>query len=599
MSRNIDNRRVYDWKAVPWRKLERVVFKLQKRIYRAAREGNKRKVRKLQGLLRRSWSAKMIAVRQVTQQNQGKKTAGVDGVTALKPSERQPLVRQLRITKKAKVKPTRRVWIPKPGGDEKRPLGIPTMHDRALQGLVKQALEPEWEAVLEPNSYGFRPGRGCHDATEAIFNSIRLKPKWVIDAVDIAKCFDKIDHSALLNKLNTTSPIRRLIRAWLKAGVMDRGIYQSTEAGTPQGGVISPLLANIALHGLETEVKGMIKSKKGKESLTVVRYADDFVVTHEDRSIIEKAKEVIEKWLSEIGLELKAEKTRISHTLKGDNPGFDFLGFNIRQYEVGKHKSGKNGHGTSLGFKTLIKPSKNSIKKHKEELSGIVHSHKALSQATLIAKLNPMIRGWCNHYKTVVSKETYGDMDKFLWNITWQWATRRHPNKSHEWIAEKYWRPQKDRKWNFIGKTKDGNEIELYRHSETEIIRHVKVKGVASPFNGNLVYWSKRLKKSPDVIPRGIKLLERQEGKCERCGLTFMSGDQWEVDHVIPTSLGGKDWYSNLQLLHDYCHDAKSAEDGSHGGRTRLNLDSEIEEPDEVKVSRPVLKTSRLGDGLA
>ncbi|MBO1348822.1 MAG: reverse transcriptase N-terminal domain-containing protein [Hormoscilla sp. GUM202] len=201
MSRNTINRRVYDWKTIPWQKLERVVFKLQKRIYRAAQEGNRQKVRKLQGLLNRSWSAKMIAVRQVSQQNQGKKTAGVDGVKALTPKQRQELVSQLRVTKKVKAKPTRRVWIPKPGGDEKRPLGIPTMHDRALQGLVKQALEPEWEAYMEANSYGFRSGRGCHDAIEAIFNSIKTKPKWVLDA-DIAKCFDRISHSALLDKLN-------------------------------------------------------------------------------------------------------------------------------------------------------------------------------------------------------------------------------------------------------------------------------------------------------------------------------------------------------------------------------------------------------------
>ncbi|MBO1348732.1 MAG: group II intron reverse transcriptase/maturase [Hormoscilla sp. GUM202] len=373
---------MYDWKAIPWRKLERVVFKLQKRIYRAAKEGNKRKVRKLQGLLYRSWSNKMISVRRVTQQNQGKKTAGIDCVTALKPSERQPLVRQLRLTRKAKAKATRRVWIPKPGRDEKRPLGIPTMYDRALQGVVKNALEPEWEANFEPNSYGFRPGRGCHDAIEAIFLAIKQKPRWVLDA-DIAKCFDRIDHSALLNKLNTTSLIRRQVRAWLKAGVMDSGVFQQTTAGTPQGGVISPLLANIALHGLEEKVMELAKGRDEKAKLTVVRYADDFVVLHDDRSMIKKAKREVEEWLARIGLELKAEKTHISHTLEGKEPGFDFLGFNIRQYEVGKYRSGKSTHGAILGFKTLIKPSDKSIKNHKEELAKIVHSHKALPQTTL------------------------------------------------------------------------------------------------------------------------------------------------------------------------------------------------------------------------
>ncbi|MBC6477927.1 MAG: group II intron reverse transcriptase/maturase [Hormoscilla sp. GM7CHS1pb] len=597
MSRNITNRRVYDWKAVPWRKLEKTVFKLQKRIYRATQQGNKRLVRRLQGLMTRSWSAKMIAVRQVTQQNQGKKTAGVDGVTALKPSERQPLVRQLRVEKRKKVQPTRRVWIPKPGRNEKRPLGIPTMYDRALQGVVKMALEPEWEAVFEANSYGFRRPRGCHDAIEAIFTSIKIKPKWVLDA-DIAKCFDKIDHRVLLKKLNNTSPIRNVIRGWLKAGVMDRGLFQPIEAGTPQGGVISPLLANIALHGLEAVVKGTVpKTINDQTKLTVVRYADDFVVIHENREVIERAKEVIQEWLSKVGLELKAEKTRISHTLNGEEPGFDFLGFNVRQYKVGRYHSGKNTHGNLLGFKTLIKPSQKAIERHKEKLRNVVKSHRALPQTALIAKLNPIIRGWCNYYRTAVSKEVFGEMDEFLWRLTWRWAKRRHPNKGPAWVAEKYWKSEKNRQWNFKSKLKDGTEVKLTRHDETEIIRHIKMKGTASPMDGNLVYWSKRLRKSPDVGTRVIKLLKRQGGKCERCGLTFRDNDRWEVDHILPTSLGGKDWYTNLQLLHDYCHHAKSETDGSRGGRTLRDI--ETEEPDEVKASRPVLKTSRPGDGQA
>ena len=544
----------------------------------------------------------MIAVRQVTQQNKGKKTAGVDGATALRPSERQPLVRQLRLDGRVKASPTRRVWIPKPGRTEKRPLGIPTIYDRALQGLVKMSLEPEWEAAFEPNSYGFRPGRGCHDAIQAIFISIAKKPKWVLDA-DIAKCFDGISHETLLRKLNNSSPMRKQIRAWLKAGVMDKGAYQNTEAGTPQGGVISPLLANIALHGLEEAVMEIIPTKKQRTELTVVRYADDFVILHKDREVINQARKVVEQWLTTLGLELKDEKTKISHTLEGDEPGFDFLGFNIRQYEVSKHRcsgraqrdSGKSGHG----HKTLIKPSTKAIKKHKEKIATVIKSHRAASPATLIGKLNPIIRGWSNYYKTVVSTETYADMDRYLWGLIWQWATRRHPNKSHQWIAKKYWGTEGLNNWVFKGKVKNGEEIGMTRHSETKIVRHVKVKGTSSPYNGDTVYWSQRLRKSPDVSRRVLKLLDRQEGKCALCGMAFRSGNQMEVDHVLPKSLGGKDWYINLQLLHDYCHDTKSAVDGSNGGRARLNLDGEIEEPDEVKVSRPVLKTSRGGDPLA
>ncbi len=291
----------------------------------------------------------------------------------------------------------------------------------------------------------------------------------MLDA-DIAKCFDKINHSALLKKLNTTSLIRKQVRGWLKAGVMDRGKLEITEAGTPQGGVISPLLANIALHELEGVVMELARTKEEENELTVVRYADDFVVMHKDRSKIEKAQGVIEKWLREIGLELKAEKTRISHTLEGENPGFDFLGFNIRQYRVGKYQSGRNGHGTLLGFKTIIKPSDKSIRNHKEQLLQIVRRHKGAPQEAVIAKLNPVIRGWSNYFRTVVSKVTYSSMDKHLWELLWQWAKGRHPNKSGRWIARKYWALTGSDRWRFTGKTKGGDIVKLARYTETEIV---------------------------------------------------------------------------------------------------------------------------------
>ncbi len=237
------------WEDINWRKVERYVFKLQKRIYAASSRGNVRKVRKLQRTLMRSWSNKVLAVRRVTQDNRGKRTAGVDGIKSLSPKARMSLSGQLKLT--GKSQPTRRVWIPKPGKDEKRPLGIPIIEDRALQGLVKAALEPEWEALFEPNSYGFRPGRSCHDAIRQIKFSIQNKPKYVLDA-DISKCFDRINHLALLQKLGITGKTRQQIKAWLKAGVIDQKVFTATSEGTPQGGVISPLLANIALHGMET-----------------------------------------------------------------------------------------------------------------------------------------------------------------------------------------------------------------------------------------------------------------------------------------------------------------------------------------------------------
>ena len=382
---------MYEWSDIPWHKLERNVYKLQKRIYKASRRDDVKIVRRLQKLLIKSQAAKLLAVRRVTQDNQGRKTAGVDGVKSLTPKQRLILVDKL--TLGTKVAPTRRVWIPKPGKEEKRPLGIPTMYDRALQGLVKLVLEPEWEAHFEPNSYGFRPGRSCHDAIEQIFIAIRLKPKFVFDA-DISSCFDCIDHNKLIEKLNTYPTLRKQIRAWLKAGVMDGLEFKPTDRGTPQGGTISPLLANIALHGMENVIKNLalkfdMKDYRGRQlgwrdkqrSVNIIRYADDFVIFHEDINILNRCIEVITRWLKDMGLELKPSKTRITHTLnnyKKEKSGFDFLGFNVKQHKTGKYTCGKNRRGL-LGFKTIITPSKEARKRHYKKMVEIIDNSRGQS----------------------------------------------------------------------------------------------------------------------------------------------------------------------------------------------------------------------------
>ena len=299
-----------EWNAIPWHKLERRVFKLQKRIFRAKQRGDVKAVHRLQKMLISSWSAKCLSVRRVTQDNTGKKTAGVDGVKSLSPEARLTLVGQLKLSSMAAA--TRRVWIPKPGRQEKRPLGIPTMYERARMTLVKMAMEPEWEAVFEPNSYGARPGRSCHDAIEQIFAAIKQKEKYVLDA-DIARCFDRINHQALLKKLNTYPTLRRQIRAWLKAGVIEGKQWFETSEGTPQGGTVSPLLANIALHGLETRIKQAFPLRRvtigGKRhriaTPDVIRYCDDFVILHEDLTVVQRCQSIVSEWLKGIGLELK------------------------------------------------------------------------------------------------------------------------------------------------------------------------------------------------------------------------------------------------------------------------------------------------------
>jgi len=558
-----------EWNQVNWRKLERKVYKLQKRIYQASIRGDVKAFRRLQKTLMKSWSAKVLAVRRVTQDNQGKKTAGVDGLKSLTPKQRLTLVANLKLS--SKVAPTRRVWIPKPGTEEKRPLGIPTMNDRALQALVKMALEPEWEARFEPNSYGFRPGRSCQDAVGAIYTAINHKPKFVLDA-DIAKCFDRINHEALLIKLNTFPTIRRQVQAWLEAGVMDGKQLFPTSEGTPQGGVISPLLANIALHGMEERIKQYAETQKGRkrdnrQSLSLIRYADDFVILHEDLTVVQRCREIISEWLQGMGLELKPSKTRLAHTLKQyeqEKPGFDFLGFTIQQFPKGKYHS-------KQGFKTIITPSKQKQKVHYDQIASVIEAHKAAPQAALISRLNPIIRGWANYYATVVSKVAYSDIDHLMCHKFLAWAKRRHPQKSAHWIKNKYWQRIGGNNWVFATRGEGTNPLRVLHHADTPIVRHVKVKSESSPYDGNLVYWSTRMGKNPEMPSKVSKLLKMQEGKCTHCGLIFRENDVMEVDHRIPKSQGGKDSYENWQLLHRHCHDTKTASDGSLGTKSGCN----------------------------
>lgn len=363
------------WRSVKWRRALNTVTKLQRKIFQAALEKDKVKLHKYQEKLLKSDSAKLLAVRKVTQDNRGRKTAGIDGVILLKPEDRLKLAKEIKLDGKASYSEGR-VYIPKPGTDEKRPLGIPTVRDRAKQALAKMALEPEWEAKFESNSYGFRPGRHSRDAIEAIHHTLRGSKtgKFVLDA-DISKCFDTIDHDKLLAKMDTFPQLRNQIKTWLRSGVFDKRAYSPISAGTPQGGVIRPLLSNIALHGMETHLKDWVATQEilsqngGKfsptskrASLSVIRYADDFVVLHRDLSIVEEAKREVELWLFiAVGLELKETKTRsffehtdISHK---EQTGFDFLGFNVRRYPVGYNSRNKFG----ANRKTIIKPCKQAI----------------------------------------------------------------------------------------------------------------------------------------------------------------------------------------------------------------------------------------------
>jgi RNA-directed DNA polymerase len=476
------------------------------------------------------------------------------------------------------------------------------MSDRAAQAVAKLALEPEWEARFEPNSYGFRPGRSAHDAIDAIFNAIRFKPKYVLDA-DITKCFDRIDQATLLARMGTFPAMKRALRAWLQAGVMEGPTLFPTEAGTPQGGVVSPLLANIALHGLETALRSAVPGTRQREGWRpyVVRYADDFVVLHQDLDVIQQLRDHAVAWLSEIGLELNPTKTRIRHTLRehaGQRPGFDFLGFQIRQHPVGRTHSGIKRGGTwpaiRLGYKTLTRPSAEAMRRHGQKLSEIIRHSGTMSQAALIQHLTTAIRGWTRYYRTAAAKRSFAQQDFHTYQLLRRWAHRRHPQKSRLWIARHYWRPDQG-PWTFS--TAEGHK--LPRHTATPIERHIKVQGSRSPFDGDWLYWGSRLGRHPLLPGRTVRLLQRQHGRCTWCGLHFRDGDLLEVDHIVPTTLGGRNAFINWQLLHAHCHDAKTAADHSSAACGTLDTSRFVEEPDEVKVSRPVLKPGGGGDPAA
>lgn len=551
MTQNAAMRSVGTWETLDWKSIRSHVTRLQERIYQAARRDEIERVRNLQKLLIRSYSAKLLAVRQVTQDNSGKRTPGVDGVAELEPEERLTLAQSLKLRYRASA--VRRVWIPKPGKQEKRPLGIPTMRDRATQALLKLALEPEWEARFEPNSYGFRPSRSAHDAIGAIFQALANKTAHVLDA-DISGCFDNIEHEALLSKLQLKGKMLGQIRAWLKAGALDGEVFMPVSGGTPQGGVISPLLANIALHGMETEVKSRLLNdlrqyhkSKGQEysrnklftTLTIIRYADDFVVIHESLDIVMKAKQCVQEWLKSVGLELKPEKTRVVHTklpLKDNPPGFDFLGFNVRHYAK------KSGEGRKL----LIKPATKGIQRHRDDLAELLRILRGATQEQVVKALNPRIKGWANYYRHVVSKRTFTKLNNQLYWVLRRWAMRRHPNKSGGWAFNRYW-SYRETRWEF-----SAGKLALCKHADTAITRHVKVIGSRSPFDGDTAYWADRAVRN-SKSPLWAKLKAKQENRCAQCQGFLYWNEPQELHHVDQDRRNNR--LTNLWLVHRHCHD--------------------------------------------
>lgn len=569
-----------DWNGVNWRRVNRLVRNLRQRIFRASQEGDLRKVASLQKLMLRSRSNILASVRRVTQLNDGRKTAGVDNKVALNPKTRGMLVDELSTLTIWKARPARRVYIPKANG-KFRPLGIPVVKDRCLQAMVKNALEPFWEARFESISYGFRPGRSCHDAIGKIYLLARpnkLK-KWVVDA-DIKGAFDNIDHDYLLDTIGKV-PGRELIKQWLKAGYVDNGVFQEAEAGTPQGGVISPLLANIALHGMEealsvrktlkdgrviTTDEGVKYSSQGQNcgKRAVVRYADDFVVFCESKEDAEKSVSILTEWLKGRGLTLSPEKTCIVHL----SEGFDFLGFNIRHY--------KARQTSKSGWKLLIKPSKESVKKIRKKLRDRWLSLKGQNVKTVTGYLNPIIRGWANYFRVGVASKVFNSLDHWMMQREVRHVKRMHPKKPRHWTQAKYFgRLNTERGDNWVfGDKQTGMYLQKFKWFPIE--RHALVQGWASPDDPRLRdYWAKRkAAKAKDLVPSRQKIARRQRGLCLRCGESLFNGEEIHLHHKVWKSKGGEDKYGNFELVHLFCHQQIHATEHQHEGVEKRNCRS-------------------------
>ncbi len=461
------------WNNVDWKKVENHVNRLQVRITKAVKNGKWQLVTRLQYLLTHSFYAKLLATRKTTQ-NKGKRTAGIDGETWSSPEIKMKAALSLS-DKKYVAKPLKRVFIEKHGTKKKRPLGIPTMYDRSMQSLYALALEPIAEIKGDRTSFGFRKFRSTHDACEYAFRYLckRNSPEWILEG-DIKGCFDNISHQWLLDNIPMDKSI---LKQFLKAGyIFDRQLFP-TDAGTPQGGIISPILANMALDGIRDMLVDKYHNKNGKinrehaakHKVHFVRYADDFIVTAKTEEIAKEVKELIKNFLKDRGLELSDEKTLITHI---DN-GFDFLGWNFRKYKG----------------KLLVKPSKKSIDKVTEKISDTINKGKAWTQEALIDALNPIITGWSNYHQSVVSSEIFSKLDARIWNMLWHWAKRRHPDKPKPWIADKYWHPYGNRNWVFYEGTKQLNFL-----SDTKIVRHSILKLDMNPHLDEDYFVSRKLK---------------------------------------------------------------------------------------------------------
>lgn len=534
--------RARSWESIDWKKAEAYVKKLQMRIVKAQKDGHYSKVKTLQWLLTHSFYAKALAVKRVTS-NKGKNTAGVDHELWKTPKGKFEAIDKLK-RRGYKPQPLRRVYIPKKNG-KLRPLSIPTMTDRAMQTLYKFALEPLAETLADPNSYGFRIGRSTHDAIGQCFNDLCRagSPQWILEG-DIKGCFDHISHSWLMKNIPMD---KEMLEKWLKCGFVETRKIFPTEEGTPQGGTISPVLMNMTLDGLERILKErfpMRRTVAGKtiyDQINFVRYADDFIVTGKSpETLRNEVMPLIKDFLAERGLQLSEEKTVITHI----SDGFDFLGQNIRKY---------NG-------KLLIKPSKNAVKAFLKKVRTIVKENKTATQDLLIRKLNPVIRGWVNYHRYVVSADIFGLVDHRIFECLWKWACRRHKRKGRKWIANKYWHHIDNRTWTFAeepafrGKDFDEKYLKLEYAANTKIIRFKKITAEANPFDKKWTGYyeerdGERMLNSTKGREKLVQIWNNQKRCCPVCGERITSETGFKTHFITENN---RKWPAIM--VHPWCH---------------------------------------------
>lgn len=523
------------WKNIDWIKAEKEVNRLQIRIAKAVQEKKWNAVKRIQYLLTHSYYAKALAVRKVTT-NKGKNTSGVDKELWTTAASKMRAVLTLS-DKNYKAKPLRRVYIEKKGKKAKRPLGIPCMYDRAMQALYALSLEPIAEATADTRSFGFRKGRCCQDACEYIFTNLAKSnsAEWVLEG-DIKGCFDHISHEWMIANIPMDKSV---LKQFLKAGfVFERELFP-TEEGTPQGGVISPILANMALDGMQKALYDRFHTNRlGKDDIrfknahkvNFIRYADDFIVTAATKEIAEEAKQIVSQFLKGRGLELSEDKTVITHI----NDGFDMLGWTFRKFKG----------------KLIVKPSKKSIKSFVASLSDTIRNHaKAWEQEVLIEKLNKQIRGWANYHQSVCASEAFAHIDYVLYELLWQWAKRRHPHKGQWWVSTRYWQRKGNRNWVFSTENK-----ELLRVDHIPIVRHIKIRLDANPYFDTEYFAERKFQQGMRRLSGRFKeIWKNQKGCCYHCGMPMDIGEEREIIFKLPKALGGKEEIPNMAYVHSVC----------------------------------------------